>query len=137
MSGFEGVSVLVADYDRWTRLSVTSMLTTAGFTVQEASNGMSALRRARAGAPDVVMLGSELPEIASDELVHLLRSDSRTRDVAVVPLPLRCTPIELVATIVGAVDERRSRRIVPLDPHYAFAVTAAPTRSVSASLLGM
>jgi CheY-like chemotaxis protein len=137
VSGFEGVSVLVADYDRWTRLSVTSMLTTAGFSVQEASNGMSALRMARAGAPDVVMLGPELPEIATDDLVHLLRSDSRTRDVAVVPLPLRYTPIELVAAIVGAVDKRRSRPTVTLEPHYAFAATAAPTRSVSASLLGM
>src|SRR3989442_8518260 len=137
VSGFERLKVLVADSDRWTRLSVTSMLATAGFSVQEASNGMSALRMACAVAPDVVMLGSELPEIASDELVDLLRSDSRTRDVAVVPLSLPCSPIELVATIAGAIDERRSRPAPSLDPRYAVAVTAAPTRSVSASLRGM
>lgn len=137
VSGFERVSVLVADFNRWTRLSVTSMLTTAGFNVQEASNGMSALRMACAGAPDVLMLGSELPEIASDELVDLLRSDSRTRDVAVVPLSMPYSQIELMATIAGAIDERRSRPAPLLDPRYAVAVTAAPTRSVSASLRGM
>jgi CheY-like chemotaxis protein len=136
VSGFERVSVLVADYDRWTRLSVTSMLATAGFSVQEASNGMSALRMAWAAAPDVVMVGPELPEIASDELAHLLRSDSRTRNVAVVPLSMPCTPMELVTTIVGAIDEQRS--LAPaMQPLYAVVATAAPTRSVSASLRGM
>lgn len=135
MSGFERVSILVADHDRWRRLSVASVLASVGFSVQEASNGMSALRMARAAPPDVVILGEQLPEIVATELLELLHSDARTREVAVVRLGEPASPIELVAEIVGAIDARRARPALE-ESRYVVAVTAPPTRSVSASARG-
>jgi CheY-like chemotaxis protein len=119
---YEGVNILVADHNRWSRLCVASVLTTAGFCVEEASNGMTALRMACDVKPHVVIVGPELPEIAAADLVGLLRSDPRTRDAAVVQvapaetgcdadvaITLPCSPIELFTSVVDALAARHAR----------------------------
>jgi CheY-like chemotaxis protein len=128
VSGYEGVHVLVADYDRWGRRCVSDVLSTAGFRVEEASNGMSALRLARDAQPQVVIVGRDLPEIAPPDLVGLLRSDPRTRDTAVLQLApaegdgvdadgtinLPCGPIELFTSVLQAVAARNSELTTPV-----------------------
>jgi len=128
VSGYEGVNVLIADYDRWSRLCVSGVLSTAGFSVEEASNGMSALRLARDTQPQVVIVGRDLPEIAPPDLVGLLRSDPRTRDTAVLQLApasgdgvdvdgiinLPCRPIELFTSVLQAVAARNSELTAPV-----------------------
>jgi CheY-like chemotaxis protein len=122
VSGFEGVNVLIADNDRWNRHCAASILSTAGFTVDQASNGMSALRVARDVKPHVVVVAPGLPEIAAAELVGLLRSDPQTRDAALVQLAsdeaqpqadaavrLPYSPIELFTSVVDALAARRAR----------------------------
>jgi two-component system, sensor histidine kinase len=127
VSGYEGVNVLIADYDRWSRLCVSGVLSTAGFSVEEASNGMSALRLARDTQPQVVIVGRDLPEIAAPDLVGLLRADPRTRDTAVLQLApasgdgvdadgtidLPCMPIELFTSVLQAVAARNSELTAP------------------------
>ena len=66
--------VLVAHNDRWTRHQVREVLTHAGSTVIEASNGMSALRQAQRSQPDLVLLGPSLSEIDAGEVLTLLAS---------------------------------------------------------------
>ena len=140
MSGYNGVNVLVADYDRWSRLCVSGVLSTAGFSVDEASNGMSALRLARHTRPHVVILGRDLPEIAPTDLVGLLRSDPRTRDTAVLQLSpahdgqvdadgtisLPCLPIEL-ASILDPIRIHISQSARILDAKIG--ATSRPLRS--------
>src|SRR5919202_4223510 len=130
VSGYEGVNVLVADYDRWSRLCVSGVLSTAGFSVDEASNGMSALRLARHTRPHVVIVGHDLPEIAPSDLVGLLRSDPRTRDAAVLQLSpargggvdadgtisLPCGPIELFTSVLKALAARHSQLLEDAAP---------------------
>ena len=122
--------MLVADYDRWSRLCVSGVLSTAGFSVDEASNGMSALRRARDTRPHVVIVGRDLPEISPTDLVGLLRSDPRTRDTAVLQLSpgtdhrvdadgtisLPCLPIELFTSVLEALAARHSELSEPAAP---------------------
>src|SRR5579864_5536893 len=95
-------SVMVVHHDPWTRSSLLEALRAAGFNVEEASNGMSALRRALVTVPHIVVLESKLPELSGPELVFELRNDPRTRHAAIVgvhdvvgsdaSLDLPCTP---------------------------------------------
>ncbi len=133
-SGLRNLNVLVVEFDRWTRLHVTTALTELGVSVAEASNGMTALRRALAEAPHVVIVGSHLPELSAAELMHGLRSDLRTRHTAVVgltdvadgdaDLQLPCTPRELLTSVASALEARRQT------------VAGAPIRSVIATPAG-
>jgi DNA-binding response OmpR family regulator len=89
--------VLVAHNDRWTRHQVREVLTGAGSTVIEASNGMSALRQAQRSRPDLVLLGPTLSEIDARDVLGLLRSDASTRRMPIMMLDAPESPL---ATIV-------------------------------------
>jgi CheY-like chemotaxis protein len=78
--------VLVAHTDRWTRLLVRDVVTDAGSTVVEASNGSAALRLAIRTQPDLVLLGPSLSEIDARDVVCALRAETGTRWVPVVML---------------------------------------------------
>jgi DNA-binding response OmpR family regulator len=124
------VNVLIADYDRWSRLCVSGALSTAGFRVEEASNGMSALRLARDTQPQVVIVGRDLPEIPPVDLVGLLRADPRTQDAAVLQvspdrealveadgtISLPCPPIELFTSVLDALASRHAELSAPEAP---------------------
>jgi CheY-like chemotaxis protein len=122
---------MVVDFDRWTRLHVSTALSELGVSVAEASNGVSALRRALANAPHVVIVGPRLPELGALELMAGLRCDPRTRHTAVVglstvmdgdaELQLPCTARDLLVSVANALETRRQT------------VAAVPVRSAIAS----
>ena len=116
---------------------MVSILEEAGFAVEQASNGVSALRLAERGAPHVVLIGQDLPEISPLEVASTLRSDPRTRHAALVEVGSRGMrlaldaslaeaghPVEVLAAVVMALEVRQG------DP------AAAPMRSVSTSPWG-
>ena len=78
--------VLVVHHDRWARLVLADVLAGAGFGVAEASNGMTALRLAAQMRPDVVVLGTALPELAAHDVRTALRADPETRRIGVFVL---------------------------------------------------
>jgi CheY-like chemotaxis protein len=133
-SGLKNLNVMVVEFDRWTRLHVTTALDELGVSVAEASNGVTALRRALAEAPHVVIVGSQLPELGASELLSGLRADPRTRNTAVVgltnvadgdaALQLPCTTRELLTSVASALEARRQT------------VAGAPIRSVIATPAG-
>jgi CheY-like chemotaxis protein len=116
-SSLKNLNVMVVDFDRWTRLHVTTALDELGVSVAEASNGVTALRRALADAPHVVIVGSQLPEMDAPELLTGLRADPRTRHTAVVglssvsegdaQLQLPCSPRDVLASVASALEARR------------------------------
>jgi DNA-binding response OmpR family regulator len=135
VSRHEPINVLIADHDRWTRQTVSTMLGEAGFAVEEASNGMSALRSAAAAPPQIVLIGSGLPEVAAADVLHTLRADPRTRNTAVVQigafdcqldadgwLDLPCRPVELLASVVNALAARHVAPIQSVSVRRANAV---------------
>lgn len=125
------VSVLVADHNRWSRHRLASVLSESGLTVYEASNGFSAERMALELAPQVLIVGSGLPDLCAAELMARVRSDPATRHTAIVgtheevdadaSLALPWSPFDLLATVVTALESRRQ------------VLAAAPMRSVMAS----
>jgi CheY-like chemotaxis protein len=118
----QGMRVLVADHDRWARLRVSDTLSEAGFAVEQASNGMAALRSASADPPQIVLIAHDLPEITTVEVIHTLRHDPRMQRTALVQvratayggigldvdgrLDLPCKPIDLLATLLNALEAR-------------------------------
>jgi CheY-like chemotaxis protein len=103
--------VLVADYDRWTRHSVADLLRKAGFAVEEASNGMAALRMAITDPPRIVLLAPDLPEVSAADVAHSLADNPRTRHTAVVRIRHFTNPLELLATVVTALEARSEGRV--------------------------
>ena len=131
VDGLEQLGVMVVDHNPWVRFTVSDCLAQAGASTVEASNGASALRRALVEAPHVVIVGSELSELATPELIRDLRSDPRTRHTAIVGvgagtdvdacLHMRFNSVAVLATVMEALELRR-RTLADM-----------PMRSVSAS----
>src|SRR5712691_7028311 len=149
VSGRERISVLVADHDKWTRLNLSTMLDEAGFQVEQASNGVSAVRIAEIAQPQIVLLRHNLPELGAVDVLYMLRTDRRTRHCAVLQLQdctiaddeldsdgllnLPCHPVELLATVVDALETRHAVRGSVAESQ---AEVGVPMRSVSASARG-
>jgi CheY-like chemotaxis protein len=149
VSGHARISILVADHDRWTRLALATMLDEAGFNVEQASNGVAALRIAQATQPQIVLLRHNLPEIGASDVLATLQSDPRTRHCAVLQLQesgnldgklavdgsldLPCAPIELLAAVIHALESRSATRVAVARRQPE---AGAPIRSVSASARG-
>jgi DNA-binding response OmpR family regulator len=126
------------------------MLDEAGFRVEQASNGVAALRIAEIAQPQIVLLRHNLPEIAADDVLATLKSDLKTRHCAVLQLhepgnadgelevdgcvDLPCDPIELLAAVMEALETRSAVRgsVARRQPE-----VGAPIRSVSASARGV
>jgi CheY-like chemotaxis protein len=87
---------------------MSSMLIEAGFEVAEASNGVSALRMALEAPPQLVVVGRGLPEISAADVIRSLNGDHRMRHTAVVQVENPCNAIELLATVVSALEARHS-----------------------------
>jgi two-component system phosphate regulon response regulator PhoB len=69
--------VLVVEDDEGIREMLKYNLTTAGFSVQEASDGASGLRSARSGRPDLILLDLMLPGMSGFDFCRALRKSSR------------------------------------------------------------
>jgi two-component system, OmpR family, alkaline phosphatase synthesis response regulator PhoP len=69
--------VLIVEDDEGIREMLKYNLSTAGFTVQEASDGASGLRTARTARPDLILLDLMLPGMSGFDFCRALRKSSR------------------------------------------------------------
>jgi DNA-binding response OmpR family regulator len=69
--------VLVVEDDEGIRDMLKYNLVTAGFSVQEASDGASGLRTARSSRPDLILLDLMLPGMSGFDFCRALRKSSR------------------------------------------------------------
>ena len=77
--------LVVEDYELL-RDSIVQGLEDAGFAVDAAGDGETALWQARAGGYDVIVLDLMLPKIDGLEVLRRIRGDERTRLLTVVVL---------------------------------------------------
>jgi DNA-binding response OmpR family regulator len=66
--------VLIVEHDTWLRLALANLFEEIGFTVATASNGFGGLQKAIQLQPEVVVIGSSLPEVSSSQLAHEVRA---------------------------------------------------------------
>src|SRR6202035_2964333 len=81
-----GPLVLIIEDDDTTRDIYAAELAAAGFMVLEAADGASGIERALQFGPHAVVVDLMLPGIDGFKVARRLRSDDRTRDIAIVAL---------------------------------------------------
>lgn len=124
--------VLLVEDDRAGRMLYADWLTSAGFRVEQAHNGLQALERAFDLTPDAILTDLNIPGIDGYELTRRLRSDPRTAAIPIVAitgyapflqdpgradragcdaiLPKPCEPADVTSTLRTLIDDARERR---------------------------
>ena len=112
---FERRSILIVEDDEDTRSMFRISLTLAGYEVQEAADGLEALRQLDHSPPDLVVLDLGLPFVGGDVVQQEIATHVFTRNIPVVivtgsakdlsDMKVACvlrkpvTPSELVRTV--------------------------------------
>jgi CheY-like chemotaxis protein len=76
--------VLVIDNDPSVRSLLCDLLDDEGYRVGGAADGRSGLELARREQPDTIVLDLALPEVSGIDVLHALKADAATRDIAVL-----------------------------------------------------
>ena len=98
----KGSRILVIDDDEDVRALVRELLTRAGCTVHDASDGRSGLREFFASPPDLVVLDVSMPELDGWETLARIRDLS---DVPVLMLTARDAELERVRGLSSGADD--------------------------------
>ena len=94
--------VLIVEDDEGIREMLKYNLSTAGFSVHEASDGASGLRTARTARPDLILLDLMLPGMSGFDLCRALRKSSR---VPIIMITAKDAEIDkIVGLELGADD---------------------------------
>jgi CheY-like chemotaxis protein len=79
-------TILVVDDMLTVRQPARLLLESAGYIVEEASNGQEALRKTAALRPDLVLLDLLMPEMNGLEVLKRIRADKRLIDMPIIVL---------------------------------------------------
>ena len=101
-SNFADALVLSVDDNDASRYAIGRTLRQAGFRVIEAGTGMEALRRARADAPDLILLDVKLPDIDGFEVSRRLKADVETASIPVLQITATYSSTEHWAEALNA-----------------------------------
>jgi CheY-like chemotaxis protein len=76
--------ILCIEDDQFHRHQVSQLLSSRGFSVEEAGDGLEGLQKALTLRPDLILMNLTLPRIDGLEVIAQLRGTSRTRDLPIV-----------------------------------------------------
>lgn len=98
---------LVVDDSRAVRMMLKRMLAEAGFDeLFEAGDGKEALERLdEIGAPDVILVDWNMPEMNGLDLVRAVRSDAERRDVPIVMVTTETEINQVVRALAAGANE--------------------------------
>jgi two-component system cell cycle response regulator DivK len=91
--------ILVVEDNDLNRKLFSDLLKAKGFEVEPLADGFAVIERARAFAPDLVIMDIQLPRISGLELIEALKADET----------LRAIPVLAVTAYAGKGDEERIR----------------------------
>lgn len=97
--------LLVADDDRDIRELVAFKLEQAGFVVETAEDGLSALTAALARPHDLVVLDVMMPGLSGLDVTRQLRADERTATVPIILLTARAQEADVEGGFAAGVDD--------------------------------
>lgn len=82
--------ILVVDDTEAVRYATSRILRRAGFEVEEANDGASALRAVQTAKPDIVVLDVKLPDMSGFEVCHRIKGDPVSRSIPVLHVSAMC-----------------------------------------------
>jgi CheY-like chemotaxis protein len=98
-------TILVAEDERDIRELIAFTLRLGGFEVEEATNGMEAVEKARKVRPDLIIMDVRMPKMTGYEACQELKETDETRDIPVVFLSAKGQETEIKHGMeLGAVD---------------------------------
>ena len=121
--------LVVNDHDAGRRATVR-ILQRAGFNVQEAANGVFALRLIEASRPAVVVLDVNLPDIHGIEICRRLKRE--TPDQMIMVLQVSATNVGTADRVAALEAGADSFLVEPMEPEELVAVTRALMRLYAA-----
>jgi two-component system alkaline phosphatase synthesis response regulator PhoP len=98
-------TVLVVDDEEDIRELVALNLGREGFKVIGADSGEQALRQARSGPPDLIVLDLMLPGMDGLEVCRRIKADPKTRQIPVVMLTAKSEEADIVAGLELGADD--------------------------------
>lgn len=94
--------ILVIDDEPQIRRILRETLTSAGYEVDDARNGVEGLEKVRTFHPDLVLLDMNMPEMAGMEACSSIRADS---NIAIIMLTVRKSDADKVAALDAGADD--------------------------------
>lgn len=99
------MKALVVDDSRAMRVIVVKQLRELGFTVEEAAGGQEALAKLNAGPVDLVLLDWNMPEMDGCEVLSLIRSQPRYKDVRVMMVTTESEMSQVAVALEAGANE--------------------------------
>ena len=112
MGRFEGTRILVVEDHPTMREAMRLVLEGEGFSIDEASDGETALDMVRADPPDLVFLDLNIPGVSGTDVLRALKEDPLTAGVSVI--------------IVTATGEEGRERVIRLGADEYFTKPFSP-----------
>ncbi len=106
-------TILVADAEPQIRRILGRLLEAEGHVCVFTGDGEDALRLAREGRPDLVLIDVEMPRCSGIEVLAALRQDEETRAMRVI---LTCAGARLAAAAAGLIASADDFVTKPFDP---------------------
>jgi two-component system, cell cycle response regulator DivK len=106
--------LLVEDFDD-AREMYREYLTFSGFRVETASDGQEAIDKARALAPDLILMDLSLPGIDGWEATRLLKADPATRHLPIVALSAHAMAADGERALAAGCDGFIAKPCLPPD----------------------
>jgi CheY-like chemotaxis protein len=98
-------TILVAEDERDIRELIAFTLRLGSFEVEEATNGMEAVEKARKVRPDLIIMDVRMPKMTGYEACQELKETDETRDIPIVFLSAKGQETEIKHGMeLGAVD---------------------------------
>ena len=98
-------TILVVDDDADILDLLEMSITSDGFNVITAANGPNALSKAKANAPDLILLDLMMPDMDGIEVINRLKADSGTRTIPVIMLTARTQTSEKIQGLSEGADD--------------------------------
>jgi two-component system phosphate regulon response regulator PhoB len=100
-----GTLILVVEDEADLRRLLVEQLAAAGYRAVAAEGGVSALERARAHRPAMVLLDLSLPDLAGEDVCRTLKGDAATAHAAVVMLTGKVAEADRIAGFEQGADD--------------------------------
>lgn len=109
----EKPKILVVEDDEDIQELVRYNLERAGFSVDGVGDGDEALKAARAGRPDLIVLDLMLPKLDGMEVARALKSDAKTSGIVIIMLTAKGSEADIVAGLEAGADDYVTKPFSP------------------------
>ena len=108
-------SILIADDEAFLRFLVRTTLNLEEYEFHEAQDGEHALRLAREGKPDLVILDWKMPGMSGIEVLDALRRDRETFQIPVIMLTGRHATVDRTEAQLRGISAYLVKPFSPLE----------------------